>query len=243
MENNSKYPKYSFEFARAMMINQWPMIKIQEDDFIEQAYYIWKQIGNYYSNAHIYTAKVTPDNKLDLPGNVDSIKQVTFPKYLYNINLNNIMIFSGGSLLTNRDILDKWDSYRVDSSITSKYGQNITFRQEDGYLTFDQGDFKNLYVSVLYDGLIVDEDCMPKIFFKEVLAIANNVAFNKAQSMIAMGDPSFAQLISLMMKESDRSMAAARVAEGYTANQWDQILDIRTSYDRKHYNRNFKKLL
>lgn len=238
MENKSKYPEYTFFHAKAMMDNLYDLA-IQEDDFIEKAFMVWQDIGNKFSNAHVIIGTVGPDNKLELPNNVDYIQAVTWPRNFQNYNFSNVLVFLNGSLLYNKSNIE-WDSYKYDSSLMSRYGDYITFRLEDGYITFDSADFAGKDVAVLYHGLIVDNECNPKLYYTDVKAIAYNVAYMIMRGRVMQGDKNLAAMLQLIKQEADYSLTEARMPQIITDNEWDQILNIKTSFNRKYYNRAYK---
>jgi len=239
MNNSAQYPKYNFTNAKSMM-DLFYELDIQRDDFSELAYFAWKDIGNKYGSTHIYTGVVGVDNKLVIPDNVEYIESVNYPYYFSDFLINNsIFIYVNGSrILTNKD--EEWNTY-IDGSKRDVRGGNISYELEsDNVISFPQGNFAGRKISVLYHGLLVDEDCDPLLYYKEVKAIAHWVAFLIHKKRASGGNVIAANMLPQVVKDAEKAMAAARIPEELTQNELDQIMNVRTSMDRKVYNSNYK---
>jgi len=239
MNNAGKYPTYNFTNAKAMMDTLYEL-NVQRDDFSELAYFAWKDIANKYGDTHIFTGTVGVDNKLVLPNNVEFIESVNYPTYFSDYIINNsIFIYINGSRrFTETD--KEWASY-VDGSKRDVYGGNISFELEsEDVISFPQKDFSGQQVSVLYHGLLVDEECDPLLYYKEVKAIAHWVAFLLFKKKASGGDVAAANMLQVVKPDAERAMAAARIPEILTQNEIDQIMNVRVSMDRKVYNSNYK---
>jgi|GEM_PF-5907863 len=240
MEIKSNLPKYTFLHAKAMLDELYDM-RIMEDSFIEKAYISYKAIGNSYSYKHVFIGIVGADNKLELPDNVEYINMVNYPTYFYDIlAYDNIFLYVNGSRLFS-EVSDEWASRFGDKSVSDRNGHNLTYNlNTDGTISFPQGDFAGKQVAVLYDGLLVDEDCNPMLYYSEVKAIAHNVAYIEARKKAFSGDQLMGSLMQYAKKEADTAIANATIPERFTYNELDQLLNINVSYDRKVYNRAYK---
>ena len=244
MENKAKFPEYTFEHAKARFEQLTPT-RIPHDEFIEKAYITWRDLPDRHTIAHIYTEQIDMNNRLELPDNVEYIKAVVTPGFAYDMikdRYSRIFIYYNGSKPYS-NIKDEypWESYRANKSIEDRYGNNITFDYvDDGVIEFRQEDMQGMYVSVLYKGLLVDENCDPLLYNNEINAIAANVAYLDTLYWAQAGDVNKTKMLSFMENRAITAMAKAGIAEKVTENDMDQLLDIKTSMGRKYYNRQYK---
>lgn len=242
MENKANYPEYTFLHAKARMEELFP-IHMSEDSFIEKAYITWRSLPDRHSYYHVYIGTVDLNNKIEIPDNVEHIVAVTFPMYINNFFMtNNYFIFSGGSYyypFYNKT--KEWESYRVDKSLSERYGYNITYNLEGkNLISFPQANFEGEEIAILYKGLLVNEDCDPLLYNNEVNAIAYNVALMDTRFEAFNNVPGKLQLLQYIESKADLYLAKAGIAEKLTDNELDSILNVATSFDRKVYNKNYK---
>ena len=240
MENLAEYPKYTFLHAKAMMDEIYD-IDMQEDSFIEKAYMAYKRIGNKYTRYHVYNGIVGVDNKLVIPENVEFIESVNYPTYFTDMLTDNgLFIYHNGSQLFT-DVDEQWSSKFINKSKRDRNGRNITYELlNDHTITFPQGDFSGQTVAILYHGLLVDEDCDPLLYYKEVEAIAYYVAFMNFRRLASKGDPVASNMMAMAKQEASIAIAGATIPEQFTQNELDQIMNVNVSMDRKVYNRSYK---
>jgi len=240
MENVSKYPKYDFLNAKAMMEELYDM-RIPEDKFLEKAYYAWKELPDRHSDYHVFIEDVNTKNRINLPENVDYILNVTYANYFfYNMFGDaSIFLYRNGSRLVYPSS-EEWSHYRLDKSKKDNFRQNITYNLHDGYIDFPQGELNGSQIAVLYRGLIVNDDCDPLLYYREIKAIADRVAFYQTRIDVRNNVPGAAELLQYLESSSNRTILRAGIPENVTDNQWDQYLNVSTSFDRKMHNRNYK---
>lgn len=240
MENVSKYPEYNFLNAKAVMEELYP-IRIPEDKFLEKAYYAWKELPDRHSDYHVFISDVNTNNRINLPENVDYIMNVTYANYFYYNMFGDasIFLYRNGSRLTYPSS-EEWSHYNIDKSKKDNFRQNITYDLNDGYIEFPQGDLENTKIAILYRGLLVDDNCDPLLYYREVQAVAARVAFYETRYNAMMGVPNTAELLQYLELQSNTTILRAGMPENVTDNQWDQYLNVKTSFDRKSHNKNYK---
>lgn len=243
MENRSQYPKYDFLNAKAIMEELYD-IRISEDSFIEKAYYAWKELPDKHTDYHVYIDTVNMHNKLMLPENVEYIMNVnyanTFFDNIYGLGTETrFFIYKNGSKITTLGSKE-WESYRIDKSISDRFSDNITYTNGDGYIEFEQGDLNGTEIAVLYKGLIVNKDCDPMLYYREVSAIAARVAYYQCRIDVRNLVPGAAQLVQMYLQESNKAVLRAGIPEQITDNEIDRVLNAMVSMDRKVYNKNYK---
>src|SRR5690606_23342359 len=80
----------------------------------------------------------------------------------------------------------------------------------------------------IYRGILIDDQGNPLLYRKEAEAIAYTLAFQDVQKKAFMKDPTAAQLLSYIKPEAGRLMAAAKIPEFMTQNQWNKVLSAQT---------------
>jgi transposase-like protein len=83
---------------------------------------------------------------------------------------------------------------------------------------------------------------LPLLHDKEVAAIAAEVTRRITVRKVFEGQQSAVKVLNYIVQEADRLMAAAKVDEYINDDAIDQILDIKSSYDRKVYGQRFNML-
>jgi len=240
MINKSRFPEYNLLTAKAVMDENYSDIKMDDDTFVEKAYYAWKNIGNRFSYLHVYEEDIPDNGELEIPDNVDSIETVTASDYFYNSYVNqfdNFFFYDNGSLLSSVSEIEKpvFQDERY-----NKMGPFVNYELHGkNKLHFDKA-LSGAKICVIYKGIISDEDCLPLINHREAEAIAHQVAYVETRRLARMGDKNMAQFIQIAKQEADTAMARAAIPEEINENLMDQVLNTKTSFDRKSYNRNFK---
>ena len=97
------------------------------------------------------------------------------------------------------------------------------------------------YVNILYKGVEVDDDELPYLTRKEVEAIACFCAYvDKHKQAMRSHQQIFFQEAQLLNQEWVRLCDAARVPEQLNQNDMNKILDAKTNFNRKLFNKSYK---
>jgi len=119
-------------------------------------------------------------------------------------------------------------------------------REDDGYVTYQLIDPKNIAVdqkyagdsiAIAFTGISVDHEGYPLITRKQSNAIAVGVAKNILTRRALSGDQGAANSLQYIVQEAGRLIQAAAIPENITDNELDQVLDAKTSFNRKSYRR------
>jgi len=119
-------------------------------------------------------------------------------------------------------------------------------RGSDGYITYQLKDTKTIAVDIkyaeqeivmAYTGISVDQDSYPLITRKQANAIAVVCAYNIILKRSLRGDQGAANSLGFLKQEVGRMKQAAAIPENITENDIDQVLDAKTSFNRKSYRR------
>ena len=101
----------------------------------------------------------------------------------------------------------------------------------------------NIYVTVVYKGVILDEEGLPSLNYKEVEAIANYCAYvtTNKKAMVTKDKGTF-EIAQMLKQEWQRTCDDARTPLYLNQNEMNQLLDVQTSWDRKRFNISFKPI-
>lgn len=216
-----------------------------ENTFEDLALEAWGRIGSKHTRLYRFVGSVK-NGVLKLPCNaptdVDEIESVHVP-------------------VSDAQVTDALsDNYWTDNIWIERY---IDKRKgfEDPYWTpgklvkYDEGNgelyFSRDYprVMVVYHGYFADEDGLPLINAKEQRAIATFVAYTTLYKenlkRVNVDKYNFKYNIQMLQNVKEdwlRLCNAARVKERLSQNDMDRILDAKTTWNKKIYNKSFKGL-
>ena len=120
-------------------------------------------------------------------------------------------------------------------------GRFITYRRVGNKLYVD----KNLEkITLLYHGILLDENGLPEINEKEAIAIADYIAYTiKYKEAIRTNNKMILQVAQDLRQQWLFHCDAARVAENISQNEMDAILNELSSWDRKWYGKGYKPVM
>lgn len=224
----------NFHYALSLMETLYD-ITMQEDKFEEIALVAWNHIGNKRVRLYRYSTCVSNcEEGVQLPCNVDSIEAVTtnFEDWSHVTNYSN-----NGDIFTayTEEYIENRKGFRDPYYINGKF---IKYERVGDMLYFDRPHGK---INILYKGLILDEDGLPEITDKEALAIATFCAYvEKNKEGLKTNNPSIIQIADTLQRKWNIQVDQARVDYTMSQNEWDQVLDAKTNWGRKIYNKSLK---
>lgn len=206
-------------------------ISVDEEDVEDIGLEAWEKIGN--KNNNMYSFSGHPENcVLDLPCNVLHIEAVTDSGIPFK--------------KTDEMVSYNYDNERIEDYV---YRVNDSFFQTKGnFIDYElntdrtQLIFKRPHstINVLYKGLQVDEDGLPLISTKEKTAIGEYIAYVvKFKEGMMTNDRNSLEISNMLNARWKRSCGNARTTY-VNQNDWDKILNAKTSWDRKRYNISYK---
>lgn len=196
----------------------------------------WELIGNRQTRLYKYTT-CTEDKKIELPCNVDFIEAVFSPV----IEAHTTQPYS-----LYPDVYAQWteeyiESWMKNRSVFYDKGALVKYRQEGEYLVFDK-DYRS--ITILYHGVIVDEEGLPYLTDKEVQALAAYCAYiDIYKKSLIQKDGNLFQLATAVKNDWLRLCNSARIPTHLTQNEMNNVLDVKTRWDRKQYGKSFKPIL
>lgn len=196
----------------------------------------WELIGNRETKLYKYTG-ATENRRLSLPCNVDYIEAV-FGRY--TDAQTSTMYYSYP------DIYNQWveeyiESWKRNKNVFYDKGVLLKYKQEGDDLVFDR-DYP--YVTILYHGIVVDDEGLPYLTDKEVAALAAYIAYiDMFKKSLVLKDTTSFQLASTLKAEWQKLCSAARIPVHISQNEMNDVLDVKTRWDRKVYSKSFHPML
>ena len=202
-------------------------LDMKEDDFIEMAYEVWRDIGNIATSIHRYFTQVPDDFIIELPMQMEFIDSVTVADSNLNLGSNDETIGSD-----------------LNQSITSSFGRSVNYTTlNNNSIQITSPEAKNISVMIVYRAIDVDEDGLPLLNDKESAAIAAEVTKRESvrKGFLGVGfkDKISSTMLQYIMTESTRLMTAAKINENMSNDDIDKMLDIQSSWDRKVFGSRF----
>lgn len=225
------------DFKSAMFqANMLYGLEMLPEDFEELGLVAWNFIGNKKVRLYKFSAELGCSRTVELPCNADIIEAVTYG-------------FEDWNYTTNDTPNGDFNSQFVESYIEGRKlfenplyinGRYAKYERVGDTLYFDK-DYGR--VNILYKGVILDDEGLPDINDKESIAIATYCAYiKKYKEGLITNNPNIIQMAQLLEQKWYRYCDAARVPMGFSQNDMNEILDVKTSWDRKRYNKSYKPL-
>ena len=240
---------YDFMYGKYLLKDYFD-ITLHEDDYVERAYGIFRDIGNIATSIHSFEFTVDSDLTVDLPCNVEFIDSVSH--YTEGCAENTILWHADDTVNPNSflpDVVLNPNASRIDMDDQDSHlhpkGEFMPYelggRVGCYSLKFDESK-AGLRGICIYRGICVDPDGNPLLTRKEAEAIAYKMAFIDTQKKAFMGDPAALNRIEYIKLESGRKMTAAKIPEYVSQNGWNRMLSAMTRHDRKVFWSSYKTM-
>lgn len=196
----------------------------------------WELIGNKRTRLYKYTTN-TEDKRIILPCNIYIIEAVYIPK----IDAQTTHPYS-----IYPDVYNQWTEQYIESWKQNKnvfYDKHmlVKYREEGDSIVFDK-DYDN--ITILYHGIIVDDEGLPLINDKELQALATYCAYiDMYKKSLVHQNGNLFQLAMGIKNDWLRFCNSARLPAHLSQNDMNDVLDIKTRWDRKIYGKSFKPIL
>lgn len=212
-------------------------LELEPEQFEELGLTAWNLIGNKTVRLYNYSADISCDNlSVQLPCNCDIIEAVTYNHEDWNYSTNKTVNGDYNSQFTEQYI-EARKLYQSPLYISGKYAK---YERVGDTLYFDKDYGK---VNILYKGVILDEDGLPKVNEKEALAIATYIAFaTKQKQGWITNNQNIIQLAQYLYQQWLKYCDSARVPLSIDQNTMNQVLDAKSSWNRKVYNKAYKPI-
>lgn len=209
--------------------------ELTPEEFEEIGLIAWGKIGNRRTRLYRYVTDIQcPDNTVELPCNCDIIEAVTYG-------------FEEWNYVTNDTVNGDYASQFIENYIESRKLYSDPLYVSGKYAKFERvGDtlyFEKNYghVNILYKGIILDEEGLPEINHKEKDAIACYCACTKRfKEGWKNHNQNMLQEAQLLEQRWLKLCDAARVPIHLSQNDMNEILDAKSSWNRKIFNKGYK---
>ena len=209
-------------------------LDMNEDDAIEIGLIAWNKIGNKQYRLYRYRALIDKETlSVELPCNCDIIEAVTYDyedwKYTSNDTVNGDY--------QSQFIENYIESRKIYTNPLYIHGKYAKYERVGDTLYFDKAYG---YANILYKGVIVDDEGLPYLNTKEIDAIASYLAYvQRFKQGWALHNAQMIQEANLMEAQWKRLCDEARVPIYINQNEWNEILDARSNWNRKIFNKKY----
>lgn len=210
-------------------------LNMTQEEFEEIGLIAWNKIGNRQTKLYRYRCKIDCETlTVELPCNCDEIEAVTYD-------------FEDWRYVTNDTVNGDYQSQFIENYIEGRKlytnpfyisGKFAKYERVNDTLYFDK-DYGS--VNILYKGIIVDDDGLPYVSEKEMDAIACYLVYTKTfKEGLKTHNQLILQESQLLEQRWYRLCDAARVPQRINQNEMNEILDAKTSWNRKIFNKSWK---
>jgi|GEM_PF-2268346 len=236
MENNAELAKYNIYSAQTKLEEDWGLV-LKTPTFLEWAYNAASKIG-FNKNFVKIGVTVLEDGLVSLPFKAENIKSVTtdYNNFL-SWNVLNADILNENGI---PKIIDRFGIATEDLSLNPDQlkGNYVDFIFENESELMVNPELKGRKVYVLALVKMVDDDNLPLFTEKQIEAIATYCAYIYTRRNAFAGIKGLD--LAFMKSEADKAIASARIPDYISDNEWDRVLDAKTSFNRKSYNKSFR---
>lgn len=206
------------------------------EDLEELGLIAWEKINTKHVKLYRLITHIDESTlSIDLPCNLDQIEAVTTCREEWN-RTSNIHRWGGdiNSLFTETYV--EFRKRNLDPLYAS--GEFIPYEIVDNIMYFTQN---YPAVQILYKGFVAGDNGLPLITDKQAEAIATFIAAAKAlkQGYITQ-DPKKIEWAQFLDNKWRSQCANARIPNYLSQNEMDEILDAKTSWNRKRYKKSLK---
>lgn len=216
-------------------------VDMTQEEFEELGLDAWGLIGNKRTRTYRYVAHIQCvnsggqiDHVVELPCNADILEAVTYNYEDWNYTTNTTVNGDYNSQFTENYI----ETRKLYDNPLYMHGKYAKYEQVGDYLYFDKNYGP---INILYRGVILDDDGLPELSDKETRAIASYCAYRKMNKEgLVTRNKDTIEISQSIYQEWLKYCDAARVPEYLNQNDMNQILDAKSNWNRKIFNRSYK---
>ena len=200
-----------FHYAMSLMHTMYD-IEMPEDIWEEIALTGWNLIGNKRCKIYRLSTSVSDcSNSVTLPCNLCDLEAYT-ESYIEHRKDFKQPLYCSGKL--------------------------IPYERVGNKLFFDRPYGK---INILYKGLVADDEGLPQITDKEAMALATYCAYvQKFKEGLRTNNVNMLQIANTLKAKWDVQCDQARIDHYMSQNDWNNVLDAKTQWNRKQYNKSYK---
>ena len=224
----------NFNYGLSLLETLYGM-SIPEEQWEEIALVGWNLIGNKRTRLYRYSTCVSNcEEGVQLPCNVDEIEAVTASFEEWNYSTNDTPNGDVNSAFV-ESYIEHRKAFRDPLYLPGKL---IPYERVGDMLYFDKPHGK---INILYKGLILDDEGLPEITDKEAMALATYCAYIiKYKEGLMTNNANIIQLAATLKQQWNIQCDQARVDHYMSQNEWNQVLDCKTSWNRKQFGKSLK---
>lgn len=210
-------------------------IKISFDDFLDFSYFALNSVRPFCFSSK-FSCLVDQNGCCDLPVYMKYIKAVSTMENTYE-QWRTVQTLGTEDAVR---VTDVFAHTRQDLSHPGDrvLGEYADFELVDPYTVMVSPALAGRIVYIVGLAPLLDQDSLPLLTARQVEALAYQVAVLYAQKQMFMGCLTLD--LAYLTRMASKKTAQARVPDFVTDNEWDEILNIRSSFDRKVFNHDFK---
>lgn len=229
--------KYNFNTIYSHTLDMYG-IDISAGNYESVALSAWEKIGN--KQYRLYNLKEKPKHigknlwQVKLPCNVDVIEAVTSCLEDSQTTSNQYDYPT-----THTQFVEQYnEAWKRNTNPLYLSGGYIKYRLEDNSLLFES---HYSLVNILYKGYVADEEGLPFLTEKELEAIAVYCAYiHDLKDARISKDKSTMEMALYLEQKWKKACTQARIPDYINQNEFDEILNVSSSWDRKRFGKSFK---
>lgn len=212
-------------------------INLPEETYEEIALTGWGLIGNKRAKLYYYSVCLEPcQESVELPCNCDILEAVTADWEDFQHVDNDSPYERYGSFETEQYI----ERYKHFQEPLYARGKFVNYERVGNTLYIGK-NHNGGRIHILYRGLVLDDDGLPQITDKEAMALATYCAWiTKYKDGLSANNPQIINLAMSLKQQWSVQCDQARTDFEWTQNDYDEILDVKTCWDRKLHNFSMK---
>lgn len=225
-----------------VLLNMMYGIDMEDADMEEYGLLAWENIGNKNRKLYRYCTDIDPtDNSVTLPCNAldlngDSCIELVTTSYEDWNSVTNKTDFGDQSTAFVETYIEASKRYQGPYYLPGKV---LKYEKVGDKLYFTHNYGR---VNILYKGIIADEDGLPELTDKEAQAIATYIAYIvKFKEGLTKNNGDLLKLASVLEGKWHKQCDQARVKQ-LSQNDFDAILEVGSSWDRKRFGFGYKPL-
>ena len=226
----------------AVLLDQLYGISMDDANLEEIGLLAWESIGNKTRKMYKFSTMIDPsDNSITLPCNAldingDSCIELVTASYEDWNSHTNLQDYGDHETAMIETQIESSKLYQGPYYLPGKV---LKYEQVNDKLYFTH---KYGRVNILYKGIIADEDGLPELTDKEAQAIATYIAYIvKFKEGLTKNNGDLLKLASVLEGRWHKQCNQARVKQ-LSQNDFDAILEVGSSWDRKRFGFGYKPL-
>lgn len=216
---------------------------MNETSFLDAGMIAWKRIGNRQVCKHLIQKEKTDENGcIDLPCNLLDIIYVVEHSgdFLDSPYRPDYTVARYDNTYPER-ILNRFSTKAAYQHSSEPSGQYIPYEvTETGIMIQSNGP--DVEYDILYEGLVGDDEGFPKLNQREAEAISYFLAYITVHKRMGMKIEKDGNLVQYYYQLWSKACRNARVPEKFSQNFIDSVLNVKTSMNRKTYNRSLRMM-